>query len=67
MPEVIGVFWRSAPQEVLVVSRKLNQTTAQYEAPPTLGRYQKHEGEIDLLRDDAAKLSEKLLSPILFP
>ncbi len=66
-PEFIGVFWRSAPKEVLVVSRKLNQTTARYGAPPTLRQYQKHEGEIDLLREDAAKLSEELLSPVLFP
>ena len=66
-PEIIGVFWRSAPQEVLEVSRKPNQTTAQYGAPQTLGQYKKHEGTIDLLRDDATTLSEELLSPVLFP
>lgn len=63
-PETIGVFWVNAPLEVLEVSRKLNQTTARYGAPHP---HKKHEGAIDLLRDDAERLSEELLSPVLFP
>ena len=66
-PEIIGVFCRSAPQELLEISRRPSQTTARYVASQALGQYREHEGEINLLREDVEKLSEELLSPVLFP
>ena len=65
--ETIGVFWLNAPQEVLMVSRKSSETTVRYESPQTLGRHGGREGSIDLLTADATSLSERLLSPVLFP
>jgi hypothetical protein len=51
-----------------MISRKLNETTANYAAPqkPNERKAHAHEGTINLLTDSAESVSEKLLAPVLF-
>lgn len=57
-PETILLYWNNPPRDALTVSRKASETTANYKP---------HEGTINLLTDEPEKLSEVLLSPVLFP
>jgi hypothetical protein len=65
--EFISLDWSNPPQEALLVSRKLQGTSAKYEARQNHRQRTKHEGTINLLTEGAESLSEKLLAPLLFP
>ena len=64
--ECIDVHWDSPLQTALMISRKLNETTANYAAPQKPNERKAHEGTINLLTDSAESVSEKLLAPVLF-
>lgn len=64
--EYVDVYWGAPPRTALMISRKLTETTARYEAPQKPDERTKHEGTIDLLTGDAESLSERLLAPVLF-
>jgi len=64
--EFISLDWSNPPQEALLVSRKLNATTANYEARQKPDELRPHKGMIDLLTETAESLSEQLLEPVLF-
>lgn len=65
-PEFISLDCNNPPQEALLVSRKLHETTATYAAPDRPKQRTPHEGTINLLTENAESLSEKLLSSVLF-
>jgi hypothetical protein len=64
--EIILLYWNNPPRDALTISRKASETTANYAAPDNPEIRKAHEGTINLLTDDPEKLSESLLSPVLF-
>jgi hypothetical protein len=64
--EYIDVYWGAPSQTALMISRKLTETTAKYNASQKPDQSTQHEGTINLLTESTESLSARLLAPVLF-